>query len=150
MGVSQPRNIGAHIKCVPGIRPSAATGNVAAGSTNAPYYDRQADNFPLSMAVQVQHGAWGGGADPSAVTTTAKVKHSADHSTWVDYIPPGKSTVAEVEVSGQNASAELDVDLSGADRYIALDTTPVFTGGTTPSIELSGTLAVGGASVEPL
>jgi len=156
MGIQNPKNVGSHIRPVVGIVPVAYTATVnPKTSAQTPSYDRSADNFPLSMSVHLNCGQTS--SNPSVATAQAVVYHSDDNTTFTAYVPPpiagavqtGAATAA-LDCSTAINSAILDVDLSGAKRYIALKLVLAFTGGTTPAIIAAATMVPGGSSVEPM
>jgi hypothetical protein len=159
MGISNPRNVGAHIADVVGIIPQAfQAGNTApntAGKTLV--IDRAAYNYPQSMTVHLNAGQTS--SNPSVATVQSKVFTSDDGTTFANYVPPpinGQSqgttqaATPALDCHTAPASAELDVDLSGCGRYVALDLTAAFTGGTTPAIVASAKVTLGGAAQEPI
>ena len=122
---------------------SVAVGNPslanAAGTRNGAAIDRATPGGVryAGMSVVAECGAATG--KPSAQTLDAKVQDSADGSTgWADYIPPGESTVAAVpQLAADGAISKVDVDLSGAKRYVRIVETVALTGGTSPKLPAS-------------
>lgn len=157
MGVSNPRNIGSHIAAVPAIVPQAfQAGNTApntAGKTLV--IDRAAYGYPLSMTLHLNAGQTS--SNPTAASVQSKVFTSDDGTTFAAYVPPPIAGVVQTDAKtaaldchAGPAAGELDVDLSGCGRYVAVDLTAAFTGGTTPAITAGATVVFGGATVEPI
>ncbi len=131
----QSSNIGALIKAVPGVAPAAQS----AGAVNGAAIDRLGY---LSCVLAVITGAVTG--TPSAQSSTCQIEHSDDGlSNW------GALTGAQVAVTGANSIGQVDVDLSGAKRYIRVVNTTAFTGGTTPTLASGATVVLGGADKLP-
>jgi hypothetical protein len=135
-GPAFSRNIGALIKAVKGINP----GNFSAGTTNGPAIDRAGaggKNLHLSCVLKGACGAASGG--PSSQSVNQKLQDSADGSTgWADIA--GAAIAALV---ADNTEAQVDVDLSGAKRFIRVVSVVAFTGGTSPAIPSSAEVILG-------
>jgi hypothetical protein len=153
MGITNPKNIGSHIRCVAALVPQALAATAAANTANStPVYNRLPDNYPLSMTLHLRIGAVTGA--PTSFNVVAKVQDSADGTTFADYVPPPiagtKQTLApQTALSVVQTEVEVDVDLSGARQYIALNVNPTFVGGTSPTIQAAAVFVLGGPSVEP-
>lgn len=89
---------------------------------------------------------------PSGQTLDAKIQDSADGSTgWADYIPPGQATVAAIaQITAVNTIGSVDVDLSGARRYVRVVETTTLTAGTAPTIAVVETVILSGADRTPV
>jgi hypothetical protein len=136
-GISGQKNVGAFIKVVKGIDPV----NAGAGAINGPAIDRQEFN---SAVLKVSCGAAAGG--PSAQTVDGKLQDSADGTTgWGDL-----AGAAVAQLTADNAEGQVNVDLSGAKRYIRTVATVAFTGGTTPAIPVAAEVVLGGATELPV
>jgi hypothetical protein len=135
MGPALARNIGSILKVVKGINP----GNFVAGTTNGAAIDRAGaggKNLHLSCVLKGACGAASGG--PSAQSVNQKLQDSADGSTgWVDIA--GAAIAALV---ADNTEAQVDVDLSGAKRFIRVVSVVAFTGGTAPAIPASAEIVL--------
>jgi hypothetical protein len=137
------RNIGALIKSIKGINPA----NAAAGTTNGAAIDRagvQGKNFFQSCVLKGACGAATGA--PTTQSVNQKLQDSADGSTgWADIA--GAAIAALV---ADNTEAQVDVDLSGAKRFIRVVSLVAFTGGTSPAIPVSAEVILGPAMELPV
>lgn len=132
----RPTDIGAEIKVVAGFAPRAASAGTITGSA----IDR--DGF-LSCVLHARAGDVSGG--PSAQTYDVKLQDSADGSTgWADI-----TGAAITQITAANGEKHVNVNLSGAKRYIRAVGTVGFTGGTTPTMDVAATVALGGAVITP-
>jgi hypothetical protein len=78
-------------------------------------------------------------------TVATKLQDSADGSTgWADV-----SAAAATDLTADDTEDEVDIDLSGAKRYVRAVTTVSFTAGTTPSIPVAATLVLAGKDELP-
>jgi len=140
------KKLGAIFKSTKGNPPAA----VSAGTRNGAAIDRSPaggvhyHGLTLHAASGAETGA------PSARTLDAKIQDSADGSTgWADYIP--QATVAAIaQITAANAEAEVDVDLSGAKRYVRVVEVVAFTGGTAPTLGAQETVILSGADRTPV
>lgn len=83
---------------------------------------------------------------PSAQTVDAKIQDSATSGgSFVDFAGGAITQITTVD-----SDAEVDIDLSGAKAFIKVVVTVGFTGGTTPTIPVASTLALGGSEIEPI
>lgn len=131
-----PRDIGAGIKVVRGIAPADAS----AGTINGAAIDREG-----YLSAVLHHTCGAASGSPSAQTVDSKIQDSADGSTgWADY-----TGGAAAQLTADDAEAEVDIDLSGAKRYIRVVNVVGFTGGTSPAVEVAATVVLGGADVTP-
>lgn len=152
MGVSNPRNIGSHVKTLTALVPQNVTAHIGAKTANStPSYDRSVDNFAASLVLGVDTGAQAGGG---TINLVSKIQDSADNTTFADYVPPPvagvkQTTAPQVAIAAANSHGEVDVDLSGARQFLALDVTPNLAGGAT-GILASAEFIIGGAPVEPI
>jgi hypothetical protein len=148
MNLATHKKLGSLFKTVKGNPPALP----AAGARNGAAIDRSPaggihyNGLTLYAASGAETGA------PSARTLDAKIQDSADGSTgWADYIPPGQATVAAIpQITAANSEAEVDVDLSGAKRYVRVVETLAFTGGTAPTLGAQETVVLGGADRTPV
>jgi hypothetical protein len=126
-------NIGAFVKNALGIAPVSAT----AGSTNGALVIDRRDY--LSCKLSVVTGAVSGA--PTTTSVTATLQDSDDGSTgWTD-VADATTTAA----TAANSEGHVDVDLSGVKRYIRVNRTVTFTGGTSPSVMVGAVVTLGGA-----
>lgn len=133
----QTRNIGAYIAATKGIKTQAA----AAGTVNGAAIDRVGR---YSCVLQGSCGDATG--SPSAQSVTHKLQHSADGSTgWADL-----DNAALTAFTANDSAGEVDVDLSGALRYIRAVAVVAFTAGTTPAIPVASTVVLGGSDTLPI
>lgn len=127
-------NIGAYIQLLFCIIAQSAS----AGAINGPSIDR------TGFFSCVLHGVAGAATgSPSAQSVIYKLQHSDDESTWEDFGDAADALTAD------NGQVELDVDLSGAKRYVRCVATVALTGGSSPTLPVAGTLALGGADRLP-
>lgn len=142
------KKLGVLFKPVKGLPPLAN----AAGTRNGAAIDRNVAGGVMynSATLYAASGAETGG--PTTRTLDAKIQDSADGSTgWADYIPPGQATVAAItQITAVNSEAEVDIDLSGAKRYIRVVETVAFTGGASPTLNSQETVILGGADRIPV
>jgi hypothetical protein len=136
MSIAQFRNVGGFIKALAAFKAAAS----AAATITGPAIDRTGYG---SCVLHHQCGDATGG--PTTQTVSCKLQDSADGSTgWADV-----AGAAPAALTANNAAAEVDVDLSGARRYVRVVETVAFTGGTSPAIPVAGTIVLGGASALP-
>lgn len=133
-----PKKLGEAIKQVCALRPQA----LAAGSVNGPVIDRL--GFEDAVLV-VSSGAISGA--PSAQALDGKIQHgsAADGSDMADV-----SGLTIAQITAANTDKQLDIDLLPLKRYIRFVATAGFTGGTTPTILASATIALGAAKEGPV
>jgi len=124
----------------------------AAGVRNGAAIDRNVAGGVMYHSATLYAASGAETGAPSARTLDAKIQDSADGSTgWADYIPPGQLTVAAIpQIVAANAEAEVDVDLSGAKKFIRVVETLGFTGGTAPTLGATETVVLGGADRTPV
>ncbi len=141
------KKLGSLIRGTKGNPPAS----VAAGTRNGAAIDRSPAGgvhfagLALYAAAGVLTGA------PTAMTMDAKVQDSADGSTgWADYKPDGVTVAAIPQITAANAEAEIDVDLSGAKRYVRIVETVGFTAGTSPLLGAQETVILYGADRTPV
>jgi hypothetical protein len=147
MNVSHSRNIGAYVKPAMSIVPvnsqaAAAFALEGAAVDRMPAVGKQFD----SCVFHLMRGATSSNPDPH--TVTAKLQHSdveEDGDTWSDIPDTTLGPLGE-----DNTDAQMDVDLSGAKRYVRAVATVAFTGGTTPAIPVTATITLGGAKELPV
>lgn len=146
-GVSASKNIGAYIKPIMSIPPTnqvavAAFGLEGAAVDRMPAVGKQFD----SCVFLLQRGTTSSNPDPH--TVTAKLQHSdieADGPTWEDIAGTTLGPLGE-----NNTEAQVNIDLTGAKRYIRAVATVAFTGGTTPAIPVVASVVFGGAKELPV
>lgn len=131
-----PTDIGALLKVLKGINPVASAAAVINGSA----IDRSGFQ---SCVLSGQAGAAAGA--PTARTVDFKLQESADGSTnWADI-----SGAAVTTIIADNGEAHVNVNLAGVKKFIRIVATVTFTGGTTPTIPVAATVALGGAVTKP-
>jgi hypothetical protein len=140
MGVSTKRDIGAHVAAKTGTLPKNDDGSAAVTGTEI---DLTTIGNPKSCVLNVQAGAATG--SPTTQTLDAKIEHSPDNSTWADL-----SGAATTQIAADDTVEYLDVDLSGANRYVRVEHTVAFTGGSSPAWPVATQLIFGGADTLPL
>lgn len=130
------QDIGAYIKAVAGNTGLANTGVVQSGSA----IERTAAN---SAVVYVKAGTVAG--TPTSWLATVTLQHSIGSTT------PAMTHFATIgNISNTTTTLEGSINLSGAKQYVrVVIATPVFTGGTTPSVVLDSTVVLGGANELP-
>jgi hypothetical protein len=135
-GPAFSRNIGSLLRIVKGINPA----NAGAGTTNGAAIDRAGvggKNFSLSCVLKGSCGAASGA--PSAQSLNQKLQDSGDGSTgWADI-----SGAALPALVADNTEGQVDVDLSGAKRFIRVVSVVAFTGGTAPAIPVAAEVILG-------
>ncbi|MCK5017952.1 MAG: hypothetical protein KAS32_12925 [Candidatus Peribacteraceae bacterium] len=131
------KDTGGEVKTVLAVIPQAKV----AGALNGTGIDRRGYN---SLVVTALRGADAGGA--SAWTCAVKVQDSADNSSFTDISGATGSIAYDSSSSG---SAEINLDLRAYKRYVRVVMTPAFTGGSTPSLLVAASVALGQASVKP-
>lgn len=130
------KDIGAYIKSADGIKPQSAS----AGTINGPSFDRQ--DFDSA----VLHGQVGAATGtPTTQSVIYKLQDSSDDSTFEDF---EDGDIDAIEAN--DTSAELDLNLSGARRYVRVVAVVAFTGGTSPTVPIASTLTLGGARTRPV
>ena len=150
MGMSNPKNAGAHINMAPGIAPT----NSGAAATNGTGFDRMPAGVLQgyqSAAILLNVGAASG--TPDSFTAIYKVQDSADNSAWAD-LSAAVAAEAGVAVAFTTitaaGSAEYDINLAPCRQYVRLVCTVAFVGGTTPALPVSAAWAFGGARNPPV
>lgn len=128
------KNIGAYIAPRVGIVPASR----AAGTTNGTGIDRQGLN---SCTLFVQTGASSG--TPSAISLACKLQESSDDASADAYADITDAAITAI--TAVNTYAQVDVDLTGCERYVRAVMTPAFTGGSSPEILSSAAIIFGGA-----
>lgn len=144
--VSCPTDIGAHIKCVAG---NVAENN-SAGTRNGSAIDRESGQGLFeSCTLHVTAGAASG--SPTAQTLDVKIQDSADGSTgWADYTQPDGTSAAIAQQTADAVDVELDVNLTGAKRYLRVVEVIAFTGGSSPAWGAGESVVLGGSPFEPV
>ncbi len=136
MSMALHRNIGAFVKTQAGIDPEDS----AAQTINGAAIDRQG-----YLSSVLHHACGAASGSPTAQTVATKLQDSADGSTgWADV-----SGAAATDLTADDTEDEVDIDLSGAKRYLRAATTVSFTAGTTPSIPVAATLVLAGKDELP-
>lgn len=125
---------------------------VAAGTRNGTGIDRATPGGNLYMGCTLSATLGATTGTPTSFTANYKLQDSADNSSFADYVPPGG--VAADAATAQNTVAstikEVDIDLSGARRYIRVVETIAFVGGTSPTIGTQSTLQLYGSDRTPV
>lgn len=136
MSHDNKNNIGAFLAIRQGLAPLAN----AAGTRNGTGVDRQ---LQRSVTIVCNTGAATG--SPSSGTLDVKLQDSADNSTFADISGAAFSqkttTTAEIR--------SINVDLSGAARYVRVVEVTALTGGTSPTLPNSVSLVFGGSQELP-
>jgi hypothetical protein len=136
MGPALSRNIGSILRVVTSVNPA----NQAAGTINGAAIDRAGQggkNFSESCVLKVSNGAASGA--PTSRSVDGKLQDSPDGSTgWADI--PG---AAVSQITADNTDAQVDVDLSGAKRFIRSVVTVAFVGGTSPATPVAAEVVLG-------
>ena len=132
------RNIGAFLRPAIGILPQDAS----AGTINGAAIDRMSpggtDESFESCVLHAVAGAETG--TPTSKTVDAKLQESADGSSgWADITDAAVTTI-----TADDTQETVDVDLSGALRYIRVVEVVAFVGGTTPTVPVASSVILGG------
>lgn len=125
-------------KLIPGLNPAAQP----AGTVTGPVIDRQ--GF-LSAIVNLTVGAAAGA--PTAQGVSLKLQHG-DAANGTDMVDV--TGAATPSLTADNTNASFNVDMTGLKRYIRVVATVTFTDGTTPTIPVAATLALGDADKHPV
>ena len=123
--------LGENVKLAATITPDA----VAAGSKNGTIIDRYGY---FDGVVHLTAGAATGSPTAQGVALKMQTGQAADGSDMADV--PGDTIAA---LTANNAEAELNIDLNSYGRYMRVVTTTTFTGGTSPTIPVAVTVALG-------
>jgi hypothetical protein len=123
---------GYYVKTVAGIRPAAQ----AAATVEGPAIDRM--DF-LSCVLHAFTGAVSG--SPTSLTVNVKLQHSVDGATGWDDL----TGAAIPQITAANSTAEKDIDLTMARRFIRAVSTVSFNGGTSPTVLTAASIVLGGA-----
>lgn len=142
MNIATQRNIGAFIAVATSVLPQAASAAV-----NGSSIDRVSHSMAQSCVLHTVLGADTG--SPSAISVVSKIQHSPDNSTWTDYEPDGVTVAASAALTAIDTENGLAVDLTAADRYIRVVTTPTLTGGTSPTVQVAADVVLGGENTLP-
>lgn len=140
------KKLGALFKPVIGLAPLANS----AGTRNGSAIDRSpaggVNYAGCTLAVQVGTPT----GSPTSFTVDVKLQDSADGSTgWADYKPDGSTTAAITQATAAGL-AEIDVDLSGAKRYIRVVEVVAFVGGSSPAVPVADAVILVGADRTPV
>lgn len=144
------KNIGAYVKSLAGIAPQS---NDLATAVNGADIDRLANATPLSMVLLAHLGALSGA--PSALALEFRVQHADDNAgspgTYADYQIDGANVSISFDETETNTLKELDIDLSGAKRWVRVQITDgsAFTGGTSPEALVAAEYILGGVDTLP-
>lgn len=125
------RDLGNLVKVAAGVNPvDAAPGD---SPVNGPAVDRQ--DFE-SLVVMAQTGGVTG--SPTSFTVTYKVQESDDGATgWVDV------SGATASITAADTAVKVPVNLHKRARYVRVVAELSFTGGSTPSVLVGATVALG-------
>lgn len=129
------------IKFSQAVSPTNATGTPTSNAI---------DTFGYNTAVfHVEIGTYGpAGGTPTSVSVAAKVQECAtSNGTYTDV-----SGATADATTGTNKSAQIRVEGLGTSRlrYLKIAITPTFTGGTSPTVNLSCVAALGRGFKEPV
>lgn len=130
-------NIGAYVKNLLGIKPQAS----AAATVNGATIDRLGYG---SCSVAGLTGASTG--TPTTQSAAFKLQHgdAADASDMADLTGATGPTITAVDTG-----AEAEFDLSAAKRYIRVVCVLTFSGGSSPTLLVASSVALGGATTKP-
>lgn len=142
------RDIGNYLKIVNGggsiLGAGDADANIEGTAINRSGY--------LSAVFAIHYGIDGPSID-NQLGITAKLQESEDSSVWSD-VSGATISLACVTLSASNepisAVAELDVDLSGLDKYIRAVVTPARSSAESDTAVIGITAILGGADVLPV
>jgi hypothetical protein len=114
--------------------------HTAAGTVNGSAIDRQGKDSCVLVATS---GAATG--TPTSFTYDSKLQQSDDGSTgWADI-----SGAAVAQITADATQKSVNVDLTGAKRYIRAVDVVAFVGGTSPTLPSGSVVVLGGSEVEP-
>ncbi|MGC8518472.1 MAG: hypothetical protein ACP5P4_08070 [Steroidobacteraceae bacterium] len=142
MNVATQRNIGAFLAIVTSVPPQSASAAVVGGTI-----DRVSHSLAQSCVLHTAVGTVGG--SPSAVSVVSVLETSPDGVNWSNYLPDGVTTAQSAALTAADTENSLAVDLTLADRYIRVVTTPTFTGGTSPTAQVVADVVLGGENTLP-
>lgn len=130
-------NAGDYVKLQKGTNPQDSAAQTITGAA----IDRTGfGSCVLHAANGVASGA------PTGQTVDTKIQDSATSGgVFADF-----AGGATAQLIADSTDAEVDIDLTGAKAFIKVIQTVGFTGGTTPKIPVSSTLALGGSITEPV
>lgn len=138
MGLRPKEDVGALLAPKVGTVPLADTGSTVNGTG----VDRTTLGNPLSCVLVAMSGAATG--TPTTQTFDAKLQDSADDASYADI-----TGAAITQQTADNGFQGLDVDLSGARRYVRAVSTVAFTGGTSPDWPVATAIVFGGSDTLP-
>jgi len=152
MSIVGRKNIGGVIKSVYAAGPTNVT---AAGSgdntlVNGSTVDLQANGYPLSCVAQFNFKTVLTSA--KTLSLAYKVQHSSDNGNWSDFSTVA-STVISTGGSGGTTNTgctELDVDLSGAYRYVRVAYTPLCSATGTDTANIMASFVLAGQAEIPV
>jgi hypothetical protein len=147
-GLSSVRNIGELIFAVTSVLPQSSAAAALNGTVNI---DRNAHNVPQSCQLKQVVGAIGGA--PTSFTVQTKIQHAPDNGsgapgTFADYAIAGTTQQTAAAVAA-NTEQALNVDLSGANRWLRTVTTIAFVGGASPTALVQSEIILGGEAELP-
>lgn len=141
-------HIGESVFTIGGIRPQ----DPVPGTINGAAVNRTTvanGGVFLSGKLLLSVGAATGG--PSAQTVDAKVQDSADGSTgWADLTDKDGNVIAVTQITADDTDESQSFDLAKAKAFIRTVVVVTLTGGTTPTIPVACTLALGGGETRPV
>jgi len=133
------RNIGAYISPRVGTTPQAA-----AAAVTGTGLDRK--GF-ASCVLFVEAGQKGGDVEPTTFSLAGKLQQSSDNGDADAYADITDAAITAI--TAEDGSAQVDVDLTGCERYIRAVLTPAFVGGTNPTLLCNSAIVLGGADALP-
>lgn len=136
-----PWDIGDALKVAWGLSPL----DNSAGTRNGTGIDRATPGGQLYMGAVLSGRVGAASGTPTSFSAIYKLQDSADNSTgWADY------GTAQDTVTADDGTGQVSVNLTGAKRYIRVVEVIAFVGGTTPKVEGSAVVVLGGARSHPV
>lgn len=138
MSVQLLTDIGSHITNAVTIRPQAAS----AGTVSGVAFDRctAGDQEYYSGVLTLTVGATAGA--PSSFTVDLSLEHSDSSGSGYAAVSPA---VAVTQVTAASTTVSVSFNAKGLKRYIRGSCVVAFSGGTSPTVLVSGVLTMGGA-----
>lgn len=88
---------------------------------------------------------------PSAQTVDALVTHSATSGgSYVTLLDKDGNDVEVTQLTADDTESSQSFDLTGANAFLKVVVTVALTGGSTPTIPIAATLALGGGEIRPV
>ena len=149
MGMQLLTDIGGEISVIRSISPQAISGSSDVNGANS-VGDRtpSGDQEYMSGVLTLVTGATTG--TPTTVSVACRLQDSADGTSgWADIASSAGGPYAITAITAADSVASVNFNAKPIRRYVRAVATPTFTGGSSPTILIAATIALGGAQKKP-